>query len=92
MDTAQTEAALLTDSVKRNQEQLISSENELESLDGCQSNKRRELSEAEFELQSATTQLKNLEMEDKELDRQEGALSARNKKLVVRFPTSASRQ
>ena len=92
LDTAQTEAALLTDSVKRNQEQLISSENELESLDGCQSNKRRELSEAEFELQSATTQLKNLEIEDKELDRQEGALSARNKKLVVRFPTSASRQ
>jgi structural maintenance of chromosome 4 len=43
LDTAQTEASLLTDSVQRNQEQLKASEKELASLDECQAKKGKSL-------------------------------------------------
>lgn len=83
LEMAETEAALLTDSVQRNREQLKSSEKELASLDECQSKKREELSAAEDELVASKNHIEDLEKEDKELECVEQALIVRNKKLLV---------
>lgn len=84
LDTAQTEASLLLDTVQRNQDQLKSSEKELASLDDCQSKKRQELAEAENEAMSCKNQIEDMTKEDFELGRKEQTLITRNKNLLVR--------
>jgi structural maintenance of chromosome 4 len=83
LDTAQTEASLLTDTLHRNKEQLKAVETELASLDDYQAKKKQELAATEDELLVAMHKIDHLEKQDKQLEEKELVLIDQNKQLLV---------